>query len=316
VRITGVDLSLFEFDYDLTWYGFFLSADEVVYGRYGGRDAKSDEGRLSLTGLKYAMEKALAQHEQGAKPPPPREKPVRVEEFKAAKMRRGNECIHCHQVNEFRRADAKAAGTWSRDDLWVYPLPENVGITLEVDRGDVVKAVAPGSPAAKAGLKAGDVLTRLNGYRVASFADAQYALHKAPKSGRIPFESLSGANQLDGALEVADGWRKTNITWRSSLLDILPSMPISGEDLTAAEKKALGLPESRAVFRQDKFVHSTLKAVGLKAGDIVVGLNGNGIDGSMDDFLGRVRREYLVGDAVTLNVVREGKPVQIKMLLK
>jgi serine protease Do len=316
VRITGVDLSLFEFDYDLTWYAFFLSAEEVVYGRYGGRDAKSDEGRLSLTGLKYAMEKALAQHEQGTKPPPPREKPVRVEEFKAAKMRRGNECIHCHQVNEFRRADAKAAGTWSRDDLWVYPLPENVGITLEVDRGDVVKAVATGSPAAKAGLKAGDVLTRLNGYRVASFADAQYALHKAPKSGRIPFESLSGTNQRDGVLEVADGWRKTNITWRSSLLDILPSMPISGEDLSAAEKKALGLPESRAAFRQDKFVHSTLKGVGLKAGDIVVGLNGNGIDGSMDDFLGRVRREYLVGDAVTLNLVREGKPVEIKMVLK
>jgi hypothetical protein len=315
VRITGVDLSLFEFDYDCAWYGFFLSADEVVYGRYGGRDGKSDEGRLSLAGLKYAMETALARHQAGAEKPGPREKPLRVEDYKAAKAWR-NGCIHCHQVNEFRRADAKATGTWSRDDLWVYPLPENVGITLEVDRGDVVKAVAAGSPAAKAGLKAGDVLTMLNGYRVASFADSQYALHKAPKSGRIPFEYVSGTNQLDGVLEVADGWRKTNITWRSSLLDILPSLPISGEDLTAAEKKALGLPESRAAFRQDKFVHSTLKAVGLKAGDIVVGLNAKGIDGSMDDFLGRVRREYLVGDVVTLNVLREGKPVEVKMTLK
>ena len=39
VRITGVDLRLFEFDYDLTWFAFFLSADGAVYGRYGGRDA-------------------------------------------------------------------------------------------------------------------------------------------------------------------------------------------------------------------------------------------------------------------------------------
>jgi serine protease Do len=316
VRITGVDLSLFEFDYDCAWYGFFLSPDEVVYGRYGGRDARSDEGRLSLPGLKYAMEKALARHRAGAEKPAPRNKPVRVEEYKAAKLRRGNECIHCHQVNEFRRADAKAAGTWTRDDLWVYPLPENVGITLDVDRGDLVKAVAAGSAAARAGLHAGDVLAKLNGLPVASFADAQYALHKAPKGGAIPVEWKRGTDRMEGALEVADGWRKTNITWRSSLLDILPSLPVSGDDLTPAEKKALGLPESRAAFRQDKFVHSTLKAVGLKSGDVVVGLDGKGIDGTMDDFLGYIRREHLVGDTVILNVLREGKPVEIKMTLK
>jgi serine protease Do len=316
VRITGVDLSLFEFDYDLTWYGFFLSADEVVYGRYGGRDAKSDEGRLSLAGLKYAMEKALDRHAAGAGKSGPRGEPVRAEDYKAAKLRRNNECIHCHQVNEFRRADARAAGTWTREDLWVYPLPENVGITLDVDRGDAVRAVAPGSPAARAGLKSGDILTELNGYRIASFADAQYALHKGPKAGSIPVEWTNGSNSRKGTLDVADGWRKTNITWRSSLLEILPSLPISGEDLPASEKKALGLPESRAAFRQDKFVHSTLKAVGLKSGDVIVGLNGRGMDGTMEDFLGHVRREHLVGETVALNVLRDGKPVEIKLTLK
>jgi len=317
VRITGHDLSLFEFDYDLAWFAFFLSADEVVYGRYGGRDAKSDDGRLSLAGLKYAAERALEQHKARAgEKPPARGKPVFVERFPAAQARKRQDCIHCHQVNEFRRADLKAAGQWSRDDLWVYPLPENVGLTLEVDRGDAVKAIAPGSAAAKAGLKAGDLLAKLNGYLVASFADAQFALHKAPKSGEIAVEWKRGPEAMSGKLELAEGWRKTNITWRSSLLDILPSLPVSAEDLTAAEKKALGLPESRAALRQDKFVHSTLKAVGLKAGDVIVGLNGKGIDGTMDDFLGFVRREHLVGDSITLNVLRDGKPVEIKMTLK
>jgi serine protease Do len=317
IRITGADLSLFEFDYDLTWFGFFLSADEVVYGRYGGRDAKSDEARLSLAGLTYAARKALEQHKARAgEKPPARDKPTLAERLPAAQARKRQECIHCHQVNEFRRIDLQAAGKWSRDDLWVYPLPENVGLTLEVDRGDVVKAVAPDSAAAKAGLKAGDMLARLNGQSVASFADAQYALHKAPKSGTIPVEWRRGSEAMTGKLEVADGWRKTNVTWRPSLLDILPSLPVSAEDLTPAEKKALGLSEGRAAFRQDKFVHSTLKAVGLKAGDVIVGLNGKGIDGTMDDFLGFVRREHLVGDEVTLNVLRDGKPVEIKLTLK
>ena len=36
-----MDLRRFEFDFDLTWYAFFLNADETIYGRYGGRDATS-----------------------------------------------------------------------------------------------------------------------------------------------------------------------------------------------------------------------------------------------------------------------------------
>ena len=36
-RIDGEDLNLFEFDYDLTFMVFFLSADQKVYARYGSR---------------------------------------------------------------------------------------------------------------------------------------------------------------------------------------------------------------------------------------------------------------------------------------
>ena len=43
-----------------------------------------------------------------------------------------NGCIHCHQVNEIRRQEAKDAGTWQRYSVWVYPLPENIGVTSTV----------------------------------------------------------------------------------------------------------------------------------------------------------------------------------------
>jgi serine protease Do len=316
IRIQGADLSLFDFDFDCTWYGFFLSADETIYGRYGGRDAKSDEGRLSLPGLKYAMQKALDRHKSGEVKKVERAKPIRADDFNAAKTRRDKGCIHCHQVNEFRRADAKAAGTWSRDDLWVYPLPENVGLTLDVDRADTVKAVIANSPAAKLGIQPGDTLVTLNGQTVASNADAQYALNKGPKSGTIPIAWKRNTDPMAGELQVAEGWRKTNLTWRSSLLDILPSLPISAEDLTANEKKALGLPEKQAAFRQDKYVHSTLKAIGVKAGDVFVKLDRKPVEGTMDDFLGLVRREHLVGDIIELTVLRDGKPVELKITLK
>jgi membrane-associated protease RseP (regulator of RpoE activity) len=314
VKIAGVDLRRFEFDYDLTWYAFFLNADGTVYGRYGGRDATDAHARLSLKGLRYAMDRALAAHKDPPAPRPAAGDPVRAEDFLAAQRHKG--CIHCHNINEFRRADAQRAGTWDRNSVWVYPLPENVGVTLDVDAGDRVKAVAPGSAAGKIGLKAGDRLARLNGYPVASFADASYALHKAPAKGAIPVTWVRDGQESSGTLAVAEGWRKTNLTWRPSMLDILPAVPFAGDDLTAEEKKRLGLPAGRAAFRQGDRVHAALADAGLRAGDAVVGFDGVAVDGTMGDLLGYVRRNYLVGETVTVDVLRDGKRVGLRWVLK
>lgn len=314
VKIAGVDLRRFEFDYDLTWYVFLLNADETIYGRYGGRDAADAEARLSTKGLRYALEQALAAHQAPAAPRALAGNPVRAEDFAAA--RRHNGCIHCHNVNEFRRADEKAAGKWDRASVWVYPLPENVGVTLDVDVGDRVKAVAAGSPADRAGLRPGDRVRQLNGQPVASFADAMYALHKAPTKGAVPVVWTRDGREQAAMLDLADGWRKTNLTWRPSMLDLLPSVPFSGDDLTPAEKKALGLDAKRAAIRQDAKVHATLQAAGVRGGDVVVGFDGQAIDGAIGELLGHVRRNYLVGDTVTVNVLRDGKPIDLKLVLK
>ena len=95
-----------------------------------------------------------------------------------------NGCIHCHQVKEIRRQEEKDAGTWKRESVWVYPLPENVGISLDPDRGNLIRGPAD-SPAERAGLAAGDTIQTLNGRTVFSFADLQYALHYAPIEGDV-----------------------------------------------------------------------------------------------------------------------------------
>jgi len=308
-----MDLRVFDFDYDVTWYVFFLNADETVYGRYGGRDARGDQTRISLKGLRYAMGRALEAH-QAAPPPAKRtDPPLRPEDIPAAKRHKG--CIHCHNVNEFRRSDAKAAGAWDRSTVWAYPPPDNVGITVDLDAGDRVKAVAAGSPVDKAGIKPGDVLRRLNGVPVASFADASYALHKAPAKGSIPVVWAQAGKERTATLELADGWRKTNITWRPSLLDILPSAPFAGEDLTADDRRRLGLTANRAAFRVGDNIHPTLVTAGFRTGDVVVGFNGVALDGTTGDLLGYVRRNFLVGDTVTVDVLRAGRRTEVRLVL-
>ena len=60
VKMRGVDLTVFDFDYDLTWAAFFMNANGFTYSRYGSREEGSPEKGLSLKGLKYTMQKSLA----------------------------------------------------------------------------------------------------------------------------------------------------------------------------------------------------------------------------------------------------------------
>src|SRR5205823_4150621 len=110
----------------------------------------------SLDGLRYTMESVLRTHERGEKAfaPKSQEAPRFLRDVSGG--RRGGRCLHCHQVREALNADLRRSGKWTPDLVWRYPLPENVGLELEVDRGNVIKEVKPKSPAAAAGLQAGD----------------------------------------------------------------------------------------------------------------------------------------------------------------
>jgi serine protease Do len=317
LRIEGIDLNLFEFDWDLTWAAFLMNGSGKIYGRFGGRDPKGPDTRNSLAGLHYAMEAALAEHRKNpaAKPETPAQKPLYIEKLPAAKAYQKN-CIHCHQVKEILRQEARNAGTWQRDSIYTYPLPENVGITLDKERGNRISVVAPNSVAAKIGLKPGDLLQTLNKIPVRSFADAQYGLHKAPAQGQIAVAWQRDGNRLQETLDVPTGWRRTNITWRPSLLDVMPSLTVYGSDLTAQEKRALKLDEKRLAFRQEAPVHAAAKAMGVQENDIILGVDAKVFEMTMEAFLGYVRQNYLVGDTLTINLLRDGKRLDLKVKLK
>src|SRR5207249_6663809 len=121
--------------------------------------AESADGRISLAGLRYALERAAAAHRQPQKGPVAAPRKARtVEDYPPAKRRQTSSCIHCHHVYDFRRETLQAAGQWRLDELWVYPLPENVGMMLDVNQGDRLQRVVADSPAARLGLAAGDRL--------------------------------------------------------------------------------------------------------------------------------------------------------------
>jgi serine protease Do len=315
-RIEHVDLNLFEFDYDLTFMVFFLNAEKKVYGRYGGRDSEGADARQSLKGLKYTMESVLRMHEREDKVFAPKsgEKPKFIKELPGPRAF-GRDCMHCHQVREALNAELNKAGKLNRDAVYRYPPPDNLGLELDVDRGGTVKAVKEKSAASATGLKAGDVLQKLNGVPIHSFGDAQYALDIAPREGAIEVVWQRDDKVHQEKLALAQGWRKTDLLWRASMRDLLPSARLSGLELAAEEKKALGLSANQLAFRQRESVSKQAKDAGIRAGDIILGVDDKAFEGDLDRFKEYVQNSYLVGDKVTVNILREGKREKVVMML-
>ncbi len=309
-----MNLNLFEFDYDLTFMVFFMDAEEKVYARYGGRDGVDADNRQSLAGLSATMKSVLAMHRREEKDFAPKTPggPKTVRDL-AGGSRRG--CMHCHQVKEGIITDLQKKGEWSRDKVWRYPLPENVGISLGVDKANVVASVTAKSPAALAGLVAGDSVRRLDGVPIHSFADAQYALDRAPTGGTVEIVWTRGKDEKKGRLTLAEEWRKTDISWRPSLRHMIPSARLYGPDLKAKEKEALGLSAKQLAFRHKDTVHRQAKAAGILAGDIILGLDGKTLETDQDGFMSYVERNYLMGDRVTVDLIRAGKRQSVPMTL-
>jgi serine protease Do len=315
-RIDREDLNLFEFDYDLTFMVFFMNAEGKVYARYGGRDAKSPDSRQSLEGLRYTMESVLAMHEQPTPAFAPRSSDAPQYLRELTEVRRGGRCLHCHQVKETLYRDLQRKGQWSRELAWRYPLPENVGLELDLDRGNVVKQVRPASPAAALALEPGDILRWLNGVPIHSLADVQFALDHAPRAGDIEIAWERQRHAANGRLRLTDGWRKTDISWRPSLQDMIPAARLYGTDLSGTEKRALGLGPRQLAFRQRDPVSVAAATAGIRGGDIILGFDDQKLEMDVDDFLRHVERNYFAGERVMVNVLREGQRLDLPMILQ
>jgi serine protease Do len=315
-QIDRSDLNTFEFDYDLTFMVFFLNADEKVYARYGGRVAQGPDERQSLAGLRHTMQSVLATHSAENKQFAPRqqERPLYIRDI-APRGAPGGGCIHCHQVRELMDNKLKADRAWTIDQVFRYPPPENLGLKLEVDRGNVVEQVAADSPAARVGLQSGDVLRTLNEVPIHSYGDAQFALDRAPKSGSTAISWQRGDDTISQRIELPEAWRRSDISWRSSVLYLAPFVRLYGFDLTDEEKKALGLSPKRLAFRHEERIHDQAKAAGIQPGDIILGVDDLELELRAFDLSAYVRCNYVKGEVLTVNVIRKGEPLRLTMTL-
>ena len=343
IQANAMDLSLFQFDYDMSFAMHFLNADRTVYARYGSRRGNEEEAddEMSLEGLAETMKGVLALH--GAYPdnkstlagkqpkpdvpfPVPEKHPL-LSKYKSELDYEGKvagSCIHCHQIRDTpRRALRESGDVLPHNILTPYPMPSVLGIEMDPKTAATVREVVPDSIAAKAGLAVGDVVLQIRSQPILSLADMQWVLHHTKGAGTLTFRVSRDGVAKDVVLTLAEDWdRLSDIGWRVSTWD-LRRMGLGGMrlvDLSEGERKALGIAEGKLGLRAKNVGkygnHAVARKAGMRIGDVIISFAG--LEEAMSEgvLLRKVLGKHKRGEKVSLTYLRDGKEKKTKIRLQ
>lgn len=324
--LTDIDIRALRFDFDLTFAALLLHADGTVYHRYGSRGPDAADGYLSIASFARLLQDSLADHRahDAAPTPPPAHEPLRAIDLPVLRGKRAKgqrlACVHCHTVNDAEHVQAVQERRWQRDDLWVHPDPRRIGLRLDPNQQDTIAEVLADAPAAKAGLRAGDVLIALGTQQpIRSLADATWALHREPPTAHaLPARWRRGEREIAGELALPDGWKRCSpaeYAWRPYKWNLSPNCGFGGSPLDAAAKTRLGIAADDFAFTVTYLVDwgenahrgRAAAAAGLRQGDVLIAFAGRSRFASMEEFHAWVALEGTAGSETELTILRAGE---------
>jgi serine protease Do len=221
-------------------------------------------------------------------------------------------------------------------------------LKLTDERGALVKEVQPDTPAAKAGLKADDVIVRFDGEAVRSVAQLSRLVRETPAGRPVTIEvSRGGAMQrLTATLEEGRGFNHLLRDVGDMHIEVppvpaVPAMPplppiepFMKEGIDRAQRNffiqrpgRLGITYQElsgqlaryfkvadgALLVSDVSADSPAGKAGLRAGDVIVQVNGHPVSHGQD--LREQVAKAEAGSQLTLGVQRDGKPLELKVTM-
>lgn len=338
INANAIDLTRFQFDYDLSFSTLIFNADGTLYGRYGSWTHQVDPAARETIGYRRSLEAALALHREYPKNRDAlagkqgRAVPYRTPvEFPALATKYGRElnwggnvvqsCVHCHQVGEaFRSYHREKGEPMPLEHIYPMPAPQTIGLTLASDEVARVTAVEPGTLADASGLRVGDEFASFAGQPLISIADFAWVLHHAPETGELQAIVRRGGKSVPLKIALAPGWRTRSDISRRVGTWSMRAMALGGMsliDLTDAERKERGLGTrelalfARGVGQFGK--HATAKKAGFLKEDVIVAIDGVTTRTTEGELIGRLLQTRKAGELVTVTVLRGGQRLEMTL---
>ena len=175
--------------------------------------------------------------------------------------------------------------------------------------GVVIEGVEPGSPAAKAGLKSGDVITEINRSPVKTGRDLVDRVTHAKIGAKLRMNYVRDGKQMETnvSVEARDRVFSGNPTKVEESSD--ESHPakfgIHAETLTSERARYLGLQAQHGALVSEVEPGSFAEDIGFVRGDVIVDVNGNAV-GNFNG-LQRALSDLRIGEDVVFKVLRKNE---------
>jgi serine protease Do len=172
---------------------------------------------------------------------------------------------------------------------------------LAMAAGALVSSVTEGSPAAKAGVKRGDVITAFDGRTVARSEDLPRAVAETSVGRRVAIAVVRDGGPLQ--LEATIGRLEEREIVAAASSAGTGSLGLSVQSLTPAVARELGIDQARGVLVREVQDGSRAEAAGLRAGDVITEVDRRPVASAGD--LRRAVERHAKGAPLLLLVHRE-----------
>lgn len=179
---------------------------------------------------------------------------------------------------------------------------------LKTDKGALVADVNPDGPAAKAGVKRGDVITSFDGKAILEMNDLPYLVATTPVGQTAPMEIFRKNQTLK--LKVTVGELKEEQDARTPG-ENEPEIGLTVEDIGPELQRQFDLSESRGIVVVDVENGSPADEAGLKPGDVVLEIDQKPVR-DLDAFYSRLQK-YKKGDTILFLVNRSGSTLYLTL---
>jgi serine protease Do len=174
--------------------------------------------------------------------------------------------------------------------------------------GALVGGVTEGSPAGRAGLRRGDVITKYDGRPLARWSDLPRAVAETPVGRAVPIEVLRDGKKLALDVKVArleDGEGKA----AAAAEPAAAKLGIAARSLTPELARSMNVPDGHGVLVERVEDGSRAQTAGLAAGDVILEVDQKPV--ATVDALRAVVSKHAAGKPLLMLVHREGQALYL-----
>ncbi|ACA20174.1 protease Do [Methylobacterium sp. 4-46] len=201
------------------------------------------------------------------------------------------------------RTDGKVARGYL--GLQIQPVTKDIaeGLGLDKAKGALVTSAQDGTPAAKAGLKSGDVVQAVNGDPVGDARELSRRIASMKPGTKVQLSYLRGGKTDTATVELATLPNDTRVAAREERGRGSDAQPRLGLSLAPADAVGAG-QEGVAVVNVDP--DGPAAAKGIEPGDVILDVGGQPVS-SVSDVQGRIRAAERDGRKAVLMRVKSDK---------